>query len=528
MKIILDLENYQILNKFYLKIHAKGHALFNQSFNSIIDYLNINIKTHGFTIDILIKLISQLDGFFSIVIENDNYIFLITDKVSSFPLFYLLESKKIKISDQISKIGLNIDNRDGVEEFLHGGSVTGNSTLSKEIKSVNPATILKISKNNNKTNIYSYYRYGHFPKKIFDKKEFKISFNDILFNSFRRLKKYINTNKFIPVVPLSGGIDSRLIALMLNKVGVKNVICYTFGNHEHQEVKISKDVAKRLNFEWRFMPYNQSTWSEDYNDSNELLKYVGNNKSIPNIMESFAVEKLFEKDKNYLFIPGHTLDVISGSHYSDNLIENSGNIETVYECILRQHFNLFSMNPKIRNKIKGKIAKECRNLNGFDCFDFYDWKQRQSTFIMNTLRVYQFYGYNWHIPYWEKDFISLFSQIPSIHKYKRNLCLNTLGELFPDYFDKHNYIKPSTNKFINALKGKFFYLLKNYIEYYFFIFFKKRLQMSINQDYGLNRFGAFESKSKNLKEFNNKYASKTKAKSIFYFFAKDYLKKNKK
>ena len=103
MKIILDLENYQILNKFSLKIHAKGQALSNQSFNSIIDYLNINIKTHAFTIDILIKLISQLDGFFSIVIEYDNYIFLITDKVSSFPLFNLLESKKLKFQIKSQK-----------------------------------------------------------------------------------------------------------------------------------------------------------------------------------------------------------------------------------------------------------------------------------------------------------------------------------------------------------------------------------------------------------------------------------------
>ena len=312
---------------------------------------------------------------------------------------------------------------------------------------------------------------------------------------------------------------------MLNKVGVKNAICYTFGNDNHDEVKTSRNISKRLNFEWRFMPYTQKTWSEGYNTSIELLKYVGNHKSIPNVMESFAVKELFSDDEDYLFIPGHTLDVISGSHYSKDLLENSKNIESVYDSILRQHFNLFSMKPEIRNSIKKKISQECGNLKGSDCFDFFDWKERQSTFIVNTLRVYEFYGHSWHIPYWENDYLELFNQIPLEYKYKRNLCLNSLGELFPDYFNNYCIKKTKKNKIVNLLKSSLFYKIKNVIEYYLFSFFRKRLQLSIKQDYGLSRFGTFSLQYENLEEFQKKYASKTKAKSIFYFFAKDYLNK---
>ena len=48
------------------------------------------------------------------------------------------------------------------------------------------------------------------------------------------------------IIPLSGGYDSRLIAVMLKNKGLKDVICFTYGRKGNPEVEISEKVAKLL------------------------------------------------------------------------------------------------------------------------------------------------------------------------------------------------------------------------------------------------------------------------------------------
>ena len=55
------------------------------------------------------------------------------------------------------------------------------------------------------------------------------------------------------VVPLSGGYDSRLVASGFAYLGYKNVKCFSYGQKNNFESLISKKVAKKLGYDWKFI-----------------------------------------------------------------------------------------------------------------------------------------------------------------------------------------------------------------------------------------------------------------------------------
>ena len=74
-------------------------------------------------------------------------------------------------------------------------------------------------------------------------------------DTFSRLISWLDGRQ--AVIPLSGGYDSRLIALMLKELGYNNVLCFTYNTGGAKwEVDISRRVAKNLGFCWHYVHSN--------------------------------------------------------------------------------------------------------------------------------------------------------------------------------------------------------------------------------------------------------------------------------
>jgi asparagine synthase (glutamine-hydrolysing) len=55
-------------------------------------------------------------------------------------------------------------------------------------------------------------------------------------------------------VPLSGGYDSRLIVLMLKRLGYRNLLAFSYGLLKDEESCISRAMARSLDIQWQFIP----------------------------------------------------------------------------------------------------------------------------------------------------------------------------------------------------------------------------------------------------------------------------------
>lgn len=492
------------------------------------------------------KLLNDIDGFFTIIFENNDIILVIGDRVRSYPIFFTHKNSKIFISDNAhilkEKLDLRQQNNIGVLEFLLCGFVTGNETLYQGLKQLLPGQYLIWDKNKKYYKIINYYQYLPHLDQIKYKREInyidkKTEFKELLFNSFNRLKQFINTNNYQPIVPLSGGIDSRLIAVMLKEVGINNAICFTYGTETHPEVIKSKEVAEKLGFKWMFVKYSKQKWYNEYHNliKKKYLKYADGLSVKPHFLDFIAVKELFSnQNRNYLFLPGHSLDFLTGSHISETLIENN-NMKTsnLIDCIIEKHFCFHYIYKDEKKLIKEKIFDSIHGLERYKSemiavFEFFDWIERQGKFIHNSLNVYDFFGYKWYMPFWEKEYMDFFLKIPYEYKYNRYFLLETLNTFFPDYFEKP---EKSSNEMKGNVKRKIMYNMKNFLnmsrlDFLEYLYFRKNSYKSLSLNYGLERYGVFDKSVNNLEEFARKYTKTTDIQMIFYFFVLDYLKNN--
>jgi len=161
-----------------------------------------------------------------------------------------------------------------------------------------------------------YYRFVHEYEQEVGIDELMAQHDQVLIRIFNRLIEIANGRAI--VVPLSGGYDSRLIVLMLKRLGYENIITFTYGRPGNKESEVSRKVAELLGLQWEFVPYSNEDWYRWYNSSErkDYSKLAGNSCSLPHIQDWPAVWQL--KNKNLIpgdciFVPGHSGDLPAGS-----------------------------------------------------------------------------------------------------------------------------------------------------------------------------------------------------------------------
>ena len=352
-------------------------------------------------------------------------------------------------------------------EFIHTGYTTGRSTLIENVFQIQAGESVFLGKD--KCIQKTYYKYLNGPiynNKSTLKKNLQVSLDKV----FLKLIKSVNGRTLI--VPLSGGLDSRLIVATLHRHGVKNVICYTYGLPSSKEVKISKNIADVLGYDWYFINYGNKKWKKWYGSKamKDYLLFSGNLCSLPHIQDwpaVFELKSMGVLPVDSVFIPGHAADFVAGSHIPLRIkMSKKLNVANVSQLIVEEHFILSKKIKSIKNiDLKDQIYKNIEeqlsflNIDNIDdiasLFEYWDWLERQSKFIANSCRVYEFWGYDWRMPFWDKDFMDFWKTVPlnlRIKKsfYKEFLLSNDYKSIFNNYnyknYEKKNlrfYVKKS-------------------------------------------------------------------------------------
>jgi len=438
---------------FYNDKLYKGNALINLfqnlEFNEIIDFCK------------------KANGIFAFIKKDGNKLLAGVDRIRSIPIFYGKSDRSFYVSDDpywiLQEIGNNVIDIKSEKEFLATGYVTGSDTLYENVKQLQAGEIMEADIKNEKIEIKTerYYKY-------LKQGEFKEEFNDLLKkldeainNVFSRLIEVLNGRP--AVIPLSGGYDSRLIATMFKKFKYDNVICFSYGRPGNKESEISQEVAKNLGFRWEFIPYSNESWYNWYHskEMQDYIRFADGLSSVAHIQDWPAVWELKKNNKipeNSVFIPGHSADFIAGSHITYVFNDSYGKIsgeKNLIKAILNYHYNLYRwpredfilFKEKILSLLSGISANTFEELA--DAYEYWDWQERQAKLIVNSVRVYEFWGYDWLIPLWDNELLDFFSKIPL--KYR-------LNKILYDTYVKQKYkydseiSKPGKNRVRDSIK----------------------------------------------------------------------------
>lgn len=146
----------------------------------------------------------------------------------------------------------NLD-KNSAYSLLTYGYMLEDNTLFCEIKKIKAGHYILIT-NNKEAEIIQYYKINNTPDNHRTEEEI-IENIDSLFRkaivmSFEKDKQY----GYKHLVPLSGGLDSRMTTWVANDLGYgENIVNYTFSQSNYLDETIAKEIASDLEHEWLFM-----------------------------------------------------------------------------------------------------------------------------------------------------------------------------------------------------------------------------------------------------------------------------------
>ena len=148
-----------------------------------------------------------------------------------------------------------------------------------------------------------------------------------------------------------------------------------------------------------------------------------------------------------VFVPGHTGDFLSGSHlrYLFDPLWHA-DPHDFSSAMVKKHYSLWEDLVdlgEVREAIDRRLYEV---LGGFPrdteadlarMYEFWEWRERQSKYIINSVRVYEFFGYNWRIPLWDREIMDFWKPIPVLLKmekylYRKYLATQDWSRLFED------------------------------------------------------------------------------------------------
>ena len=384
------------------------------------------------------KLLQNINGIFAVVLKTENCLLAASDKSRVIPLFYSLENEVFSICDNpynLLKEKPKIDS-EAEQEFLLTSFTLDEKTLIEGIFQIKPSAYLCFE--NGKIHQKEYYSYCVKNNELNQSQMLGNDFSAVLESAFRRLIKSANGRQI--AIPLSGGYDSRLIAAMLKKLDYQNIVCYTVGRENNPEYLIAKEVAQMLGYPYHFIFTGDSKFVKNYTQDETFQRYYKFSGSFFQLFwmyEYFGVKYLIENnlvDKNAIFVPGHTGDFLGGSRISASNVKIDDSKKQIVEKVAQCVF--FFGSPAVKNlkKISELITFQDDKLST-SIFDDVVMKTRLAKWINNSARLYEFFGYDVRLPFWDNEVLEFFRTLPTNLKQNKVFYANFLKNKLFNYYN---------------------------------------------------------------------------------------------
>lgn len=365
------------------------------------------------------QALNRLNGSFSAVVKNGDDVFLVADKMRSHALLYAYQDSQPVISDDIEWMLAQMPkpsfDATAMSMFMSGGYIYGSQTIIRGCKVVAAGSYVKVD--TCRITEVVYHDFMSEPAKAISELDVLDRAAGALEEAFVRMLESIGAKTI--VIPLSGGYDSRLIACLCKKHRIQNVICYTYGRRDSFEVETSKRVAEQLGYPWYYVEYTEELLKSFYADD-AYVKFTLDACALYHRQDFMAIKVLVEQGvitKNCVVVPGHTGDLLPKAYTSTR--------GCLLQKICDRHFYLNKLWRKDNCGLRQFLGTYVQENNGrwtTAIYQNFDISSRQANFIVNSTRVYEFFGLDWRIPLWDDAYAHLWlAYCPTPEEKKRAL-----------------------------------------------------------------------------------------------------------
>ena len=357
-------------------------------------------------------------GAWTLVEAADGVVRLTTDRTRSHHLLFTRAGDTWIISDDPQELRRHAPtwarDEQSAEVFLHAGFTPGTRTLAHEVYATPAGAVVELRPDGTwSSRSWETYRYAAEP--ITSPEEFAGAFRTALDTVVECLLQDTDGRQLL--VPLSGGLDSRLLAVWLKRHGARDVVTFTYGVPGSTEVAISRGVAEALGMDWFTVDLDPAevarTWAGA--DGVDFQKRTWGLTSLPHVQDWYALLQMRRKaliDTDAVFLPGHT---IVGNMHDEHLLEGSPSRNEVLTTVARHHSLLQGDRHAWRHLplLRQTVVQGAQEVSfptdrgedlpggGRSIQELLEWvnlQERQAKYINESLKAYEAFGYGWALP----------------------------------------------------------------------------------------------------------------------------------
>jgi asparagine synthase (glutamine-hydrolysing) len=394
----------------------------------------------------IVKLLEPTWSHFAGIISNEDGVVAFTDICRSYPVFYGITSNgRVVVGPRaesvLDALGEYVVDDNAVVEALATGYVTGSDTLFCGLHQLRAGEIM-VATRGAPISIKRWFVYAPLSCGGDNSRQLKERLASVTDLAIQRL---IERAADAPImIPLSGGLDSRLILCKLHELGCRNLKTFSYGPPGNPDAETARQVATELNVPWVFIPNTWSSTRTFFMDEtrSRYWKFAGQLSTVPNFQD---VETLAKLDRDGLMAPdailvnGQTGDFISGGHISPKLIETDSTSDDFFDALIKKHYSLWQslLTEENLSLFRYRIAERlglpsaqteippCDMPGLYECWEY---EERQAKYVIHGQRSYEFFGRRWHLPLWDGDFVRFWQTVPVSEKLGQKLFITWLNE----------------------------------------------------------------------------------------------------
>ncbi|MBM4319633.1 MAG: hypothetical protein FJ125_06665, partial [Deltaproteobacteria bacterium] len=332
------------------------------------------------------------------------------------------------------RVALGLDDDDDPvsrAELLASAVVSGQSTLCRAIRQLQAGEAL-LSEGNSLI-LRRYFVFRHRLAAPQEEEQLLAGLDTAVMESARRTALFAAGRPL--AIPLSGGYDSRLIAISLKRLDYRGpMLAYSYGRGGNDEARVSQAVARRLGIPWHFVAYDPRVWQSwfcspvrrgFYRRTHDLV-------TLPCVQEGPAWAELARRGAigpDVVALPGYSGDLLAGSQIRPVLLEDHPFGEAEMVAFLEQKSYRYNRRlvPEgpLRRAIRARIAAVLTDLrltwpirtdDVVDVVECWVWQERVAKFVVAACRIYETGGGAWWMPLWDDGLVAFFSGVALEHR----------------------------------------------------------------------------------------------------------------
>lgn len=380
----------------------------------------------------LSDLLERLHGFYGVIVETDRGVLAATDRCRTVPIFYGGESTVV-VSDDAHEVRSVVG--DGgfdevvVEEYLRTSCATGRDTLSPAVNQLRPGELLTVDSTGRgrpTVECRRHYRYRPDAPADGSVETYERRYADALERAGARLLAIADGRTI--ALSLSAGHDSRLLALLLCRLGYDDVIAFTYAA-SRREVDRAEAVAERLGFDWSFVSLSHEEIERWYRSEAHAAytRSVGYLDAAPNHWVPLVVRTLRERGAipdDAVIVTGDGAQTM-GEHVPPSFLD-AGSVpgERLVEALWTSNYSEHELTDEgAADRLRERLAAavDSRIPTGDErlapreavrLFEEWDWQERQGKRIGSGY-VYDEAGLDWWMPLHDDAVLDFWASTPA-------------------------------------------------------------------------------------------------------------------